>query len=301
MAGGARRHALHAFLQQLRRGAAEALLRSFPQGRGHRLGQAAARCRSTSAIRARSSCCAPRTNGRSRARSGRSSISQPADAGARHRARRRRETTLELRDDRRRRHLPDAAADAGARDHRAGRGQAARSRPTPPTPTCSWSCGCSIRTARRSPSSAPTIRARRSASAGCAPRTASSIRSSRCRTGPSTRTTRSGRSTPGEPVELDIEIWPTCIVVPPGYRLGADGARQGLRSRRHATSRCPTRMYPMKGVGPFLHIDPDDRPPEIFGGTQHAALRRRQAALPVVAGHSRRRKLRKRVQLSGGS
>jgi predicted acyl esterase len=25
--------------------------------------------------------------------------------------------------------------------------------------------------------------------------------------------------TPGEPVELDIELWPTCIVVPPGYRV----------------------------------------------------------------------------------
>ena len=24
---------------------------------------------------------------------------------------------------------------------------------------------------------------------------------------------------PGEPVELDVEIWPSCIVVPPGYRL----------------------------------------------------------------------------------
>ncbi|OYX90303.1 MAG: peptidase S15, partial [Azorhizobium sp. 32-67-21] len=26
--------------------------------------------------------------------------------------------------------------------------------------------------------------------------------------------------TPGEPVELDVEIWPTCIVVPKGYRIG---------------------------------------------------------------------------------
>jgi predicted acyl esterase len=26
--------------------------------------------------------------------------------------------------------------------------------------------------------------------------------------------------TPGEPVELDIPIWPTCIVIPKGYRLG---------------------------------------------------------------------------------
>ena len=24
---------------------------------------------------------------------------------------------------------------------------------------------------------------------------------------------------PGEPAELDIEVWPTCIVAPPGYRL----------------------------------------------------------------------------------
>jgi predicted acyl esterase len=71
--------------------------------------------------------------------------------------------------------------------------------------------------------------------------------------------------TPGVPVELDIEIWPTCIVVPPGYRIGLtvrgkdyeyDGSDAALP---HAT-------YPMKGVGPFTHTDPRDRPPEIFGG-----------------------------------
>ena len=43
MAGGARRYPLHAFLQQLRRSFAEAFLRPLPQGRGHRLEQAAAR------------------------------------------------------------------------------------------------------------------------------------------------------------------------------------------------------------------------------------------------------------------
>jgi predicted acyl esterase len=71
---------------------------------------------------------------------------------------------------------------------------------------------------------------------------------------------------PGEAVELDIEIWPTCIVVPPGYRVGLtvrgkdyeyDGTDAALP---HAT-------YPMKGVGPFTHTNPHDRPPEIFGGT----------------------------------
>ena len=28
----------------------------------------------------------------------------------------------------------------------------------------------------------------------------------------------------------------------------------------------PHAAYPMKGVGPFTHTDPRDRPPEIFGG-----------------------------------
>ena len=41
MAGGARRHAFHPVLRQIRAGLAAPLLRAFPQGRGHRLGQAA--------------------------------------------------------------------------------------------------------------------------------------------------------------------------------------------------------------------------------------------------------------------
>jgi predicted acyl esterase len=72
--------------------------------------------------------------------------------------------------------------------------------------------------------------------------------------------------TPGEPVELDIEIWPTCIVVPPGYRValtvrGKDYEYDGTDAA------LPYAAYPMKGVGPFTHTDPRDRPPEIFGGT----------------------------------
>jgi predicted acyl esterase len=71
--------------------------------------------------------------------------------------------------------------------------------------------------------------------------------------------------TPGKPVELDIEIWPTSIVVPKGYRLAltvrgkdyeVDGDDVGLA---HAP-------YPMKGVGPFTHTNRQDRPSEIFGG-----------------------------------
>jgi uncharacterized protein len=69
--------------------------------------------------------------------------------------------------------------------------------------------------------------------------------------------------TPGEPVELDVEIWPTSIVVPSGYRIALtvrgsdyeyDGTDAGLANA----------PYPMKGVGPFTHADPDDRPAGTF-------------------------------------
>ncbi|MYA95585.1 MAG: CocE/NonD family hydrolase [Nitrospinae bacterium] len=72
--------------------------------------------------------------------------------------------------------------------------------------------------------------------------------------------------TPGEIYELDVEIWPTCIVIPKGYRLalsirGCDyvypgGVTQGL----------PNMPAVFSGVGPFRHNDPADRPPEVFGG-----------------------------------
>ncbi len=68
---------------------------------------------------------------------------------------------------------------------------------------------------------------------------------------------------PGEPVELDVEILPTCIVVPAGYRFALT-----VRGKDYEVDgtdiALPNAPYPMKGVGPFLHIDPDDRPPAIF-------------------------------------
>jgi predicted acyl esterase len=71
--------------------------------------------------------------------------------------------------------------------------------------------------------------------------------------------------TPGQPVELDVEIWPTSIVVPAGYRLaltvrGKDYEVDGTDAA------LPNAPYPMKGVGPFLHIDKDDRPARLFAG-----------------------------------
>ena len=46
--------------------------------------------------------------------------------------------------------------------------------------------------------------------------------------------------TPGEVYEVDVEVWPTCIVVPAGYRIGAHGARQGLRLSGRARARGET-------------------------------------------------------------
>jgi len=89
---------------------------------------------------------------------------------------------------------------------------------------------------------------------------------------------------PGQPVELEVEIWPTSIVVPPGFRLALtvrgkdyeyDGTDAGIANA----------PYPMKGVGPFTHTDPRDRPPEIFSRryTLHfAAGKMPYVLLPVI-------------------
>ena len=90
--------------------------------------------------------------------------------------------------------------------------------------------------------------------------------------------------TPGEPVEVDVEIWPTCIVVPKGYRLGLS-----IRGRDYeydgtdvALAHAP---YPMKGVGPFTHTDLRDRPPEIFDAINTLHFSTMQSAyllLPII-------------------
>ena len=89
---------------------------------------------------------------------------------------------------------------------------------------------------------------------------------------------------PGEPVELDIEIWPTSIVVPPGHRLALTvcGKDYEVDGRDIALPNAP---YPMKGAGPFVHIDRDDRPAAIFAtrNTLHfSAGRQPYLLLPII-------------------
>ena len=70
---------------------------------------------------------------------------------------------------------------------------------------------------------------------------------------------------PGQPVELDIEIWPTSIVVPKGWKIALS-----IRGRDYEHDDAPATLSnmknPMKGCGPFTHDDETDRPPAVFGG-----------------------------------
>jgi uncharacterized protein len=71
----------------------------------------------------------------------------------------------------------------------------------------------------------------------------------------------------GEPVELDIELWPTSIVVPAGYRIGLSIRGKDYEYGGASGGRLWNFKNELKGCGPFLHDDPRDRPPAIFNGT----------------------------------
>jgi hypothetical protein len=71
----------------------------------------------------------------------------------------------------------------------------------------------------------------------------------------------------GQVVELDIEIWPTSIGVPAGYRLGLTVRGKDYVYPGPSGGRLSNFKNELTGCGPFLHDNPRDRPPEIFGGT----------------------------------
>ena len=82
----------------------------------------------------------------------------------------------------------------------------------------------------------------------------------------------------GQQVELDIEIWPTSIVVPAGYRVGLSIRGKRLRVwRGEAAAALSNFKNELKGCGPFLHDDPRDRPPAIFNGTTSLSFWRAKA------------------------
>ncbi|MBI3029181.1 MAG: CocE/NonD family hydrolase [Candidatus Rokubacteria bacterium] len=91
--------------------------------------------------------------------------------------------------------------------------------------------------------------------------------------------------TPGEAVPLEIEIWPTCVVVPAGYRIGLTVRGRDYEYPGPSGGRLSSFKNELRGCGPFLHGDPRDRPPEIFGGKVTLHCGPDQAAyllLPVI-------------------
>ncbi|MFT5181979.1 MAG: putative acyl esterase [Alphaproteobacteria bacterium] len=94
---------------------------------------------------------------------------------------------------------------------------------------------------------------------------------------------------PGKVYELDIDLHPTGIVVPAGYRLGLtvrgkDYVWPGAKTEDEQFT-LSNFAKPLTGCGPFLHDDPRDRPAKIFDGTvtlHTGAARGAYLMLPVI-------------------
>ncbi len=71
---------------------------------------------------------------------------------------------------------------------------------------------------------------------------------------------------PGEVVQLDIELWPTSIVMPAGHRIALTVRGRDYEFAKSTGARLSNFKNELRGCGPFLHDDPRDRPAEIFGG-----------------------------------
>ncbi|HZA02710.1 MAG TPA: CocE/NonD family hydrolase, partial [Hyphomicrobiaceae bacterium] len=89
----------------------------------------------------------------------------------------------------------------------------------------------------------------------------------------------------GEAVELDVEIWPTSIVVPAGHRLALTVRGKDYEYGEASGGRLANFKNELRGCGPFLHDDARDRPPELFAGktTLHVGPDRPSSLLlPII-------------------
>lgn len=71
---------------------------------------------------------------------------------------------------------------------------------------------------------------------------------------------------PNKVYELNIEVWPTCVVVPAGYRIGLTVRGSDYEWPGGAVKGLGNLDTTFTGVGPFHHDDPRDRPVAVFGG-----------------------------------
>jgi predicted acyl esterase len=90
---------------------------------------------------------------------------------------------------------------------------------------------------------------------------------------------------PAKVYEVDVEVWPTCIAVPKGYRLALSVRGNDYVYPGEPGEGVETLGKVWTGVGPFVHNDPRDRPPSVFGGnvTLHAGPKRQAyLLLPII-------------------
>jgi hypothetical protein len=96
---------------------------------------------------------------------------------------------------------------------------------------------------------------------------------------------------PGEIVQLDIELWPTSIVAPAGYRIALTVRGRDYEWSKSTGARLSNFKNELRGCGPFLHDDPLDRPAAVFGGrtTLHFGPERAPYVLvPLIPARRRR-------------
>ena len=86
----------------------------------------------------------------------------------------------------------------------------------------------------------------------------------------------------GEAVEVDVELWPTSIVVPAGYRLGLSVRGKDYEWQKSTGAKLSNFKNELRGCGPFLHDDPRDRPAAVFGGRTTLHLGESYLLLPVI-------------------
>ena len=72
--------------------------------------------------------------------------------------------------------------------------------------------------------------------------------------------------TPGQAVTLDVELWPTSIVIPAGHRLALSVRGRDYIYAEKTGLKLSNFKNELLGCGPFLHNDPRDRPRAVFDG-----------------------------------
>jgi predicted acyl esterase len=93
------------------------------------------------------------------------------------------------------------------------------------------------------------------------------------------------RLQPGIPVDLTIEIWPTSIVVPKGYRIALSVRGKDYEWQSTTGAKLSNFKNELLGCGPFLHDDPRDRPHRLFARTTTLHIDRKgfsHVLVPIV-------------------